>query len=86
MTICEDSRFLYNRAHNDGGVIDSYEHHTLVIGNGFESNNARNRGGVLSIYRGSFALVKNILSHNEAAEGGVIYADQGNVTMETQLV
>ena len=67
---------------NDGGVIHAYQLNTTLTGNRYDYNKAWNRGGVWFIDQGQTTVMQSILSHSEATHSGVMYAYQGNITME----
>ena len=82
-----DAKFLHNKASNDGGAIWAHEANTMTTRNYYDHNIAGNRGGVWNVYKGCLTVLQSNLSHNEATDGGAIYADLGNMTVEnTTLV
>ena len=82
LSISDDSNFTYNRALNDGGAINANELHAVVAESSYDRNTCGNKGGVWFAYQGNLTVTQSILSHSEAANGAVMYINQGYVTIE----
>ena len=82
-----ETRFQHNKANNDGGTIWAHEANTMTTQNYYDHNYAGNRGGVWNVYNGWHNVSKSSLSHNEATDGGAIFADMAFITVvNTTLV
>ena len=82
-----DTKFLHNKANNDGGVIWAHEANTMTTRNYYDHNYAGNRGGVWNVYNGWHNVSESSLIHNEATDGGAIFADMSNLAVvNTTLV